>query len=183
MSKTTSFALITGCSSGIGKKLAIAFAERGVTVLATARRTESLSELTSKFNNIEAFPLELGNLASIDELKETVSKRTGGRLDFLVNNAGTHYASTAMDVQMEEVIQLFQVNVFAVMRICQVFVPLLRRSIRGRIVQIGSVTRDIPVVWQGAYNASKAALSQYSKTLRLVRTSCIAIFHNYLTDE
>ncbi|PCG98729.1 Glucose/ribitol dehydrogenase [Penicillium occitanis (nom. inval.)] len=167
MSQKTSFALITGCSSGIGKELAIAFANSGITVLATARRTESLHELTSKYDKIEAFALELNDLASIDKLKDAVYKRTGGRLDYLVNNAGTHYASTAVDLQIEEVAKLFEVNLFAVMRLCQVFIPLLRRSGRGRIVQIGSVTRDIPVVWQGPYNASKAALSQYSKTLRL----------------
>ncbi|KAJ5597942.1 hypothetical protein N7537_008026 [Penicillium hordei] len=167
MSQTASFALVTGCSSGIGKELAIAFADRGVTVLATARRAKSLSELTNKYDNIEAFALELGNLESINQLKDAVAKRTCGRLDFLINNAGTHYASTAVDMQIEEVIKLFEVNLFAIMRLCQVFVPLLRRSSRGRIVHIGSVTRDIPVVWQGPYNASKAALSQYSKTLRL----------------
>ncbi|PLB47641.1 1-acyl dihydroxyacetone phosphate reductase [Aspergillus steynii IBT 23096] len=171
MAKTIPFALITGCSSGIGKELAIAFAARGITVLATARRVESLNDLTSKYSNIEALSLELGNpngdAESIAKLKEAVSKRTGGRLDFLVNNAGTHYASTTLDVEIKEVETLFQVNVFAVMQLCQTFMPLLRRSPRGRIVQIGSVTRDVPVVWQGAYNASKAALSQYSKTLRL----------------
>lgn len=168
----TTFALITGCSSGIGKELAIAFAARGVTVLATARHVESLSQLTSKFGNIEAFALELGNLESMEKLMHAVLKRTGGRLDFLVNNAGTHHASTALDLEIEETMALFQVNLFAVMRLCQVFIPLLRRSSRGRIVQIGSVTRDVPVIWQGAYNASKAALSQYSKTLRLVSCAC-----------
>ncbi|KAL4778351.1 hypothetical protein BJX76DRAFT_366387 [Aspergillus varians] len=167
MAQTTSFALITGCSSGIGKALAIAFAARGITVLATARRVESLTELTSKYDNIEAFALDLGSPESVDKLKDAVSERTGGRLDFLVNNAGTHYASTALDLEIEEVMNLFQVNLFAVMRLCQIFMPLLRHSLRGRIVQIGSVTRDVPMVWQGAYNASKAALSQYSKTLRL----------------
>ncbi|KAJ5629930.1 hypothetical protein N7528_003587 [Penicillium herquei] len=161
------FALITGCSSGIGKELAIAFATKGVTVLATARRTGSLDDLTSRYDNIESFPLDLDVPDSIDKLKDAVMKRTDGRLDFLVNNAGTHYASTGVDLEIEEVVKLFQVNVFAVMRICQVFVPLLCQAPRGRIVQIGSVTRSIPVVWQGPYNASKAALSQYSKTLRL----------------
>ncbi|PVH93313.1 NAD(P)-binding protein [Periconia macrospinosa] len=160
-------ALITGCSSGIGRQLALAFAARGVTVLATARRTESLHSLVRQHSNIEAFTLELGDIDSIERLKDAVVKRTGGRLDFLVNNAGTHYAATALDLDMKEVIELFKVNVFAVMRLCQVFVPLLRNAARGRIVQIGSVTRDVPMVWQGAYNASKAALSQYTKTLRL----------------
>jgi 1-acylglycerone phosphate reductase len=168
MAQETSFALVTGCSSGIGKELAIAFAAKGVTVLATARRTESLEELTSQHENFEAFALDLDDLTTIDSLKEAVTKRTDGRLDFLVNNAGTHYASTSLDLDINEVSKLFQVNVFAVMRLCQVFVPLLRSSPRARIVQIGSVTRSVPVVWQGAYNASKAALSQFTKTMRLV---------------
>ncbi|KAE8143160.1 hypothetical protein BDV38DRAFT_232874 [Aspergillus pseudotamarii] len=167
MAQTTSFALITGCSSGIGKALAVAFAEQGVTVLATARRVEYLKELTREHENIEAFELELSSSESIAKLKDAVSERTGGRLDFLVNNAGTHYASTAMDLEIEEVEKLFQVNVFAVMQLCQIFIPLLRSSPRGRIVQLGSVTRNVPMVWQAPYNASKAALSQYSNTLRL----------------
>lgn len=177
MAKSEAFALITGCSSGIGKELATGFAARGVTVLATARRTESLAELTSKYNNIEAVALELSDYKSIARVKDTVLKHTGGRLDYLVNNAETHYAGTAMDLELNEVAALFQVNVFAVMQLCQIFVPLLRQSPRGRIVQIGSVTRNIPVVWQGAYNASKAALSQYSRTLRLVskQPSSIAV--------
>lgn len=168
MAQTTSFALITGCSSGIGKALAVAFAAQGVTVLATARRVEYLKELTSEHENIEAFELELSSPESFAKLKDAVSERTDGRLDFLVNNAGTHYASTAMDLEIEEVEKVFQVNLFAVMRLCQIFIPLLRNSPRGRIVQLGSVTRNVPMVWQAPYNASKAALSQYSKTLRLV---------------
>ncbi|KAI2996351.1 hypothetical protein CBS147346_9361 [Aspergillus niger] len=167
MANHESFALITGCSSGIGKELAVAFASRGVTVLATARRTQSLDELTSKYSNIKALALDLNDPESITKLKDSVLDYTDGHLDYLVNNAGTHYAGTAMDLEMDEVVALFQVNVFAVMRLCQIFLPLLRQSPRGRIVQIGSVTRNIPVVWQGAYNASKAALSQYSRTLRL----------------
>ncbi|KAJ3466682.1 hypothetical protein MRS44_004246 [Fusarium solani] len=160
-------ALITGCSSGIGKHLALTFASRGVTVLATARRVESLRDLTSQYENIEALPLELGDMGSMERLRDEVVKRTGGYIDFLVNNAGTHYAATAIDLDVEEAMKLFTVNVFAVMRLCQLFVPLLRKAPHGRIVQVGSVTRDVPVVWQGAYNASKAALSQYTKTLRL----------------
>lgn len=170
MAGRDTFVLITGCNSGIGKELAIAFASRGVTVLATARRIETLSDLTSRYDNVRSLTLELSDPESIKRLKDAVLEETGGRLDYLINNAGTHYAGTAMDVEMDEVVALFQVNVFAVMRLCQIFLPLLRQSPRGRIVQIGSVTRNIPVVWQSAYNASKAALSQYSRTLRLVST-------------
>ncbi|KAJ5719172.1 hypothetical protein N7493_007627 [Penicillium malachiteum] len=143
--KTSYVTLITGCSSRIGKELARAFAGQVVTVLATARRTASLDDLTSHHDNIESFPLDLDGPGSIDKLRDAVMKRTDGRLDFLVNNAGTHYASTAVDLEIEEVVKLFQVNVFAVMRLCQVFVPLLCQAPRARIVQISSVTRSIPV--------------------------------------
>ncbi|KAH8912909.1 NAD(P)-binding protein [Coniochaeta sp. PMI_546] len=160
-------ALVTGCSSGIGRALALEFAAQGVTVLATARHVGALDDLTSQYENIEAFPLELGDKESIERLRDMVFKRTGGRLDYLVNNAGVHYAATAMDMDVEEAVKIFNVNVFAVMRLCQLFIPFLRKSSRGTIVQIGSVTREVPVVWQAAYNASKAALCQYTKTLRL----------------
>ncbi|KAF2269837.1 1-acyl dihydroxyacetone phosphate reductase [Lojkania enalia] len=148
MERLAPVALITCCSSGIGKHLALASAAKGVSVLATARRAESLVDLTSRNSRIEAYSLDLSDRASMETLRDEVEYRTGGRLDFLVNNAGAHYAATAMDLDVEEVAKLFQVNCFTVMRMCQLFVPLL-------------------LVWQSAYNASKAALSQYSKTLRV----------------
>ncbi|KAF4335811.1 1-acyldihydroxyacetone-phosphate reductase [Fusarium beomiforme] len=161
------FALVTGCNSGIGEQLALTLAQNGFTVFATARRTESLRHLTQQHENIVALPLELGDAASPKKLKDSIDKQTGGRLDVLVNNAGTHYASPATDIDINEVTKLFAVNVVAVMHMCQLFIPLLKNSPRGRIVQIGSVTRSVPVVCQSVYNASKAALSQYTKTLRV----------------
>ncbi|KAI8176867.1 hypothetical protein K4K48_004435 [Colletotrichum sp. SAR 10_66] len=159
--------LITGCSSGIGESLALAFAARNFTVVATARHTSSLAHLTKRHDNIIPLPLELGNLASLDSFRDAVLARTGGRLDVLVNNAGTHYAATALELDIAEAEKVFAVNVLAVMKLCQLFLPYLCEAPRGRIVQIGSVTRDVPVAWQCVYNASKAALSQYTKTLRL----------------
>ncbi|KAI8283045.1 hypothetical protein K4K59_007819 [Colletotrichum sp. SAR11_240] len=159
--------LITGCSSGIGESLALAFAARNFTVVATARHTSSLAHLAKRHDNIIPLPLELGNLASLDSFRDAVLARTGGRLDVLVNNAGTHYAATALELDIAEAEKVFAVNVLAVMRLCQLFLPCLCEAPRGRIVQIGSVTRDVPVAWQCVYNASKAALSQYTKTLRL----------------
>ncbi|KAF4950050.1 hypothetical protein FGADI_8496 [Fusarium gaditjirri] len=161
------FALVTGCNSGIGEQLAIALAKNNFTVFATARRVESLENLTGQHANIIALPLELGDLTSLERLRDSVTKYTEGRLDILVNNAGMHYASPATDVDVGEITKLFAVNVVAVMHMCQLFIPLLRKAPRPRIVQIGSVTRDVPVVCQSVYNASKAALSQYTKTLRV----------------
>lgn len=164
-------AVITGCSSGIGESLALAFAARGLTVIATARRVESLAHLTKKHDNIIALPLELGDLSNLEGFRDAVAEKTGGQVDILVNNAGVHFGATALDMDIAEAEKLFTVNVFAVMRLCQLFFPLLRKSARGRIVQLGSISRDVPSTWQCAYNASKAALSQYTNTLRLVSLS------------
>ncbi|KAI9828944.1 MAG: hypothetical protein M1819_006443 [Sarea resinae] len=67
---------------------------------------------------------------------------------------------------MAEVRQLFEVNLFAVMRMCQEFIPLLIAA-QGTIVQLGSLAGIMPYVFGSAYNASKAALHSYSNTLRV----------------
>ena len=78
----------------------------------------------------------------------------------------TDYTVPALDIDMPEVHSTFETNLFAVMRMCTAFSPLLIRT-RGTIVQIGSVAGIIPYVWGSVYNASKAALHLYSATLRV----------------
>lgn len=159
--------LVTGCSEGgIGHHLALQFAARGCRVFATARNASTLTALAGH-PNIEPVSLEVHVPASILALKLEIEARTGGTLDYLVNNAGAQYMTTALDADVDKIEYLYQVNLFSVMRLVQAFAPLLMQA-RGKIVMIGSVTRDVPVFWQGPYNASKAALSQWSSTLRLV---------------
>ena len=128
--------LITGCSSGIGHSLAMEFHRRGLRVFATARSADKLSELSAV--GIETLSLEVDKPQSIEAVKQEVSRRTGGRLDVLVNNAGRNYTVPALEVDFDEVQQTFEVNVFAVMRICQAFAPLLIEA-KGTIVQTGSL--------------------------------------------
>ena len=161
----TQSVLITGCSSGIGHALAREFKSRGFRVFATARKTESIADLAAL--GIETLSLEATSSESIAALKAEIASRTGGKLDYLVNNAGAHYASPAMDIDISKVRQIFEVNVFAVMQMCEAFSRLLIAR-KGVIVQIGSVTRDVPMICQSPYIATKAALSQYTRTLRLV---------------
>jgi 1-acylglycerone phosphate reductase len=83
-----------------------------------------------------------------------------------VNNAGVSYIMPALDIDMDEARRIFDVNVFAVMRLCQVFAPLLIGA-RGTIVMTGSLAGVIPYVFGSVYNASKAALHAYANTLRV----------------
>lgn len=82
--------LITGCSpGGIGHALAREFRSRGLRTFATARKAESISDLADQ--GIETLSLEVTSLESIKTLKEEIVSRTGGTLDYLVNNAGRNY--------------------------------------------------------------------------------------------
>ncbi|KAK5274404.1 NADPH-dependent 1-acyl dihydroxyacetone phosphate reductase [Exophiala xenobiotica] len=158
--------LVTGCApGGIGHALAVGFHARGLRVFATARRTEQLSSLSE--NGIETLPLVVDNDDSILACKASIEKLTNGRgLDYLVNNAGVSYVMPALDIDIAEANKVFDVNVFAVMRICQVFSPLLIES-KGTIVMIGSLAGVVPYTFGSVYNASKAALHAYSNTLRV----------------
>ena len=157
--------LITGCTpGGIGHALAREFKSKGLRVFATARKVETISNIEAE--GIETLPLELTKEESIAALKAEIDSRTNGRLDILVNNAGRNYTVPALDVEMDEIKATFETNVFAVMKMCQAFAPLLIES-KGTIVQIGSLAGVMPYVFGSVYNASKAALHSYSSALRL----------------
>lgn len=74
---------------------------------------------------------------SIQQLFDDVKRLTNGKLDMLVNNAGRNYTVPALDVDFDEVEDVFKTNTISVMRMCQKFAPLLIAA-KGRIVQIGS---------------------------------------------
>ena len=116
--------LVTGCNpGGIGNSLAREFYAHGLRVFATARQTSSITDLADL--GIETLSLEVTSSSSIAAARELIAGKTGGRLDYLVNNAGRNYTVPATDLDLDEVRSMFEVNVFGVMAICQTFVPLL----------------------------------------------------------
>jgi 1-acylglycerone phosphate reductase len=158
--------LITGCTpGGIGAALAVAFHTRGLRVFATARTTQQIVELEER--GIETLPLTVDSDDSILACLKAVEAKTQGRgLDYLINNAGVSYVMPALDVDIDEARKIFDVNFFAIIRLCQVFAPLLIKA-KGTIVMIGSLAGVIPYVFGSVYNASKAALHAYANTLRV----------------
>ncbi|CAD0024790.1 unnamed protein product [Aureobasidium pullulans] len=157
--------LITGTNpGGIGNSLAREFHAKGLRVFATARNTDSITDLAEI--GIETLSLEVTDPESIKALKEEVASRTSGKLDYLVNNAGRNYTVPATDIDFEQVQLTYEVNVFGVMRMCQAFTPLLIEA-KGTIVQIGSLAGVMPYVFGSVYNSTKAALHSYSNTLRV----------------
>lgn len=160
MSKTI---LITGCSSGIGKSLALEAKQQGYRVFATARKEADIAAL--KQLGLETIPLEVTN---IDSVKQAVLQlqQQAGHLDILVNNAGFGAMGPVLDAGAEGLRAQFEVNVFAVMDLTQACLPLLLKS-KGLIVNIGSVSGVLTTPFAGVYCASKAALHSLSDALRM----------------
>ncbi|KAJ5532161.1 hypothetical protein N7513_001455 [Penicillium frequentans] len=158
--------LITGCSpGGIGNALAREFHRNGLRVLATARKAETISDLAGL--GIETLSLVVDDLESVKACYADVETRLGDKgLDYLVNNAGRNHTVPAMEVDLAEARKTFDTNFFAVIAMCQTFVPLLIKA-KGTIVQLGSIAAVIPYVFGSVYNASKAALHSFSDVLRV----------------
>lgn len=136
--------LVTGCNpGGIGNSLVREFHSRGLRVFATARQTTNISDLAGI--GVETFSLEVTDPESISNLRQEIVSKTGGKLDYLVNNAGRNYTVAALDADFDEVKLTFDVNVVAVMRMCKAFAPLLIEA-KGTIVQIGSLAGIMPYV-------------------------------------
>jgi NAD(P)-dependent dehydrogenase (short-subunit alcohol dehydrogenase family) len=111
--------LITGCSTGIGRDLAQRLARAKYTVAATARHPESLSGLPVALQ----LPLDVTDQVSIESATEEVIKRFG-RIDVLVNNAGYAVRGAVEDIPIEQVQQMFDVNVYGVMLCAWSWPPL-----------------------------------------------------------
>lgn len=155
--------LITGCSSGIGKALALEAKQQGYRVFATARKEADLAQLQQL--GLETITLEMTNPDSIKQALLQLQQQAG-RLDILVNNAGFGAIGPVLDAGAEGLRTQFEVNVFAVVDLTQACLPLLLQS-KGLIVNIGSVSGVLTTPFAGVYCASKAALHSLSDALRM----------------
>lgn len=160
--------LVTGCSSGIGRALAIQFADhnkgRDFHVFASARNTESLRELPS---HIERISLDVTSEQSTKACVQSIVKQVG-RIDVLVNNAGLNAAvGPAVEVELDRVRATFEANFFGLIRITQAVVPHMMDRRTGTIINIGSTVGLVPLPYASAYAASKAAVHSFSESLQM----------------
>ncbi|MFO2465096.1 SDR family oxidoreductase [Pseudomonas sp. 15FMM2] len=152
-------ALITGCSSGIGRALADAFKTAGYEVWASARRHEDVAALASA--GFHAVQLDVNDGAALKTLAAQL-----GELDVLVNNAGYGAMGPLLDGGTEAMQRQFETNVFSIVGVTQALFPALRQR-KGLVVNIGSVSGVLVTPFAGAYCASKAAVHAVSDALRM----------------
>lgn len=154
--------LVTGCSSGIGRDLVKQLAHAGYTVVATARKVETLADLPVELK----LHLDVTQSESITRaINDTIQRF--GRIDVLVNNAGYALRGAIEEISDIQIQQIFDVNVFGALRMIRAVIPHMRKQNTGRIINISSIVGKLPMPVNGPYSATKFALEALSDALRL----------------
>ncbi|MGC2162609.1 MAG: SDR family oxidoreductase [Silvibacterium sp.] len=160
-------ALVTGAASGLGAAIAIALAEAGASVACHGNRrpsVETSEKIGSLGHDSHSFAADLGKPDGADSLYAAVSA-TMGTPDILVNNAGTIYRDAAENYDMQAWMNVVQVNLNSVFRLCQLAGHAMLERRHGKIINIASLLSFQGGIRVPAYAASKGGVAQLTKAL------------------
>ncbi len=166
--------VITGCSSGFGKLLALHLARRGDRAYATMRATKGknaavaaeLSSIAAREGiDLRVLELDVSSTDSVDAAAATVLAESGAP-DVVINNAGVMYFGFTEAFSTEELAAQLDVNVLGIHRVSRAFLPAMRQRGRGLMINISSIAGRLAVPFFGVYHASKWAVEGYSLALR-----------------
>jgi NAD(P)-dependent dehydrogenase (short-subunit alcohol dehydrogenase family) len=167
---TGKVAVVTGGNSGLGEAFARALAEAGATVVIAARRQalseQVAAEILAAGGRALAVATDVTQQGQVEQMVETVGRELGP-IDILVNNAGLCYHRPALEVPESEFRAVLEVNLFGLWYCAQTVGRRMVERRTGNIINIGSISSFIvnrPQM-QPAYNASKAAVHQLTKSL------------------
>ena len=157
--------LITGCSTGIGREIARAALEAGHSVVVTARRVESITDLADEYGDrAVTVALDVTDKEQIATAGRTATDAFGG-IDVLVNNAGNGYLAAIEEGEDDQVRKLFDVNYFGVVDMIKAVLPGMRARGSGHIVNISSMTGLVANPPNGYYSSTKFALEALTEAL------------------
>ena len=155
---------ITGASSGIGKAVAIKFAENGWTVAASARRENLLNELKQINKNIHSFPLDVTDIDKCKIVATNIINKFKN-IDICLFGTGMHDPKSEKKFNLDKIRQIMEVNYFGTINSINSIYEYFSEKKNGQISIISSVAgyRGLPAA--GAYCASKAALTSFAESL------------------
>ncbi len=156
--------LVTGASTGIGRKITERLAADGYFVYAGARKDKDLEDLNA-IKNVQAIRLDVTRAEEIAAAVETISK-AGRGLYGLVNNAGVAITGSFMDTKEEDFDFVMDVNAYGPYRVTKAFAPLIIAE-KGRITTIGSISGILSARDLGVYSMSKHAVEAFVDSLAL----------------
>lgn len=168
-----SITVITGANRGLGLAAARRLLAEGHLVVATARNPADLEPLQAEARaagrSLECHPLDVADDRSAAALGEWLGQRFD-RVDGLINNAGIgidHYDTSLLDLPLETLRTTLETNLFGVLRVTRAAAPLLKKSRRGRVVNLSSGLGQLSDMGTGvpAYRISKTALNAVTRIL------------------
>ena len=164
-------AIVTGANRGIGLEVTRQLADLGYTVVLGSRdlgKGEAAAKKLKVGDRVMARRLDVTEQSTIDRLRDEIAT-TFGSVRVLVNNAAIHYDTweNAADADLRTVQEALDTNLFGAWRMCQAFIPLLRKSKHGRIVNVSSEAGSLASMGAGApaYAVSKVALNALTRML------------------
>lgn len=167
-------ALVTGANKGIGLEVVRQLAARGWRVFLTGRSLAAVRKAASPLGpSVVPVPLDITSRISIEAAFSVVSQAVN-HLDVLVNNAGIldHDEGSVFELHPQRLRRMFETNTIGPLLVSQTFLPLLRKSESGRIVNVSSGAGQLSDMgtWAPAYSISKTALNgvtgQFAAALR-----------------
>ena len=156
---------ITGTSQGFGRELVRAALQRGDSVVATSRNPQTVtSAFPDAGKRLLAVSLDLRDAQQITSVIEQ-SVATFGRVDVLVNNAGHGLTGAIEEASDVEVANVFEINVFGLLRVTRAVLPYFRKQKSGHIVNLSSIGGLVGLPGWGIYNATKFAVEGISEAI------------------
>ena len=163
-------ALITGAGRGIGRAIAVRFAQEGADLFLCATRMETLKEtekLASKYGQrIELYTVDVAEREAVKTMVEK-SIDLFGRIDILVNNAGIYKPSPFVDYTYEDFDRIMKVNVYGPFNVTQFVLKHMLQHQKGKVINIASTAGKWASLNQSAYNTSKHALVGMTRCVAL----------------
>jgi short-subunit dehydrogenase len=161
-------AVVTGASSGIGRRLAVDLAERGAVVVGLARRREQLGEVEKELQTAtpasSTHVCDVGDATTFRQLLREIETQHG-RIDVIINNAGIEQLTPATEGMSDAYRRIFDVNFFGVVAGTLSVIPGMVSRHRGIVVNVSSDSARAPEPGHGAYAASKAAVAAFTESV------------------
>lgn len=187
-------AVVVGGTSGIGRAIALGFAEAGADVVPTSRRAEQVETTAREIEELGRRSLRVtSDVANRDSLEHVLSETVGAfaKVDILVNSAGTTKRAPTITFLEEDWNNIIDTNLTGTLRACQVFGRHMLERRSGSIINIASLSTFVALHEVAAYSASKAAVGSLTKSLAVewsnhgVRVNAIApgVFRTALNQK
>ena len=186
--------IVSAASAGIGKAVAVEMAKEGSDISICARGKEDLEKAAEEVrkHGVRVVAVQ-ADVTKADDVQRVIEEtvQAMGRVDVLVNNAGEGWMGHGVDTTDKEWEYSMEVNVYSAVRFTRGVVPYMRKQGGGRIINIASVSGHTMISGLVDYQAAKAAMLAFSKTMSidlapdniLVNSVCPALIHTPLWDR